>query len=397
MAAIADSITAAFPHSSLQFQVAMDPRSVETEWRKFGSHAIGHVFADYDFIAPWTATVGAERQIAPRIVLVRDRAGRLQALLPFGIRRAFGARLLEWLGGEQADYPGGFLDRDLLAGLADEAEARRFVTSVLDAAGGDAVRLERQPGTLHGFANPFAIGGRRHPDDAHQTRLGHDWEAYYTAKRQTSSRRVDSRKRRKLEKDGAVRLLVAESPPEAEPILAALFEQKRRGLAELGVPDPFAAAATRDFFRSLAAHAYPKGPSHIAALLCGDAIVASNWGLVRGRRYYYVMHGFAGGLVSRASPGRHLMYELMRWCIERDIEIFDFTIGNEPYKGKWCETSSPLFTTILSRNARGTALATALRSAAALKRVVKTTPALWRAAELTRRRLGRRGSEDEGE
>ena len=38
---------------------------------------------------------------------------------------------------------------------------------------------------------------------------------------------------------------------------------------------------------------------------------------------------------SKYSPGRLLLLELFQWAFSNNIEVFDFTGGNEPYKKHW--------------------------------------------------------------
>ncbi len=373
-----------------RFEVVSSPEAFEREWREFARTALGHVFAEYDFVALWLRWIAPRRGVEPRIVAVRDGAGRLTAIAPLGLRQSLGVRNLEWLGGEQADYQGGLYDRGLLAALAPGDLGSRFVAAIIDLAGGDLVRLERQPADFEGLPNPFAtLAPQRHPDDAYHTLIGTDWKSYYDSKRQASSRRVDKRKLKKLESAGPLEFLVAENSAAVDRILEVLFVQKARSLGEMGVSDLFATDDVRGFYRALGHLTHPMGPSHIAALVSNGEIVATNWGLVRGTRYYYVMHAFCGGEIARQSPGRHLMYRLMQWAMDHGVAIFDFTIGSESYKEKWCEGTTRLFTSTYPRSARGAGAAAALRGTTALKRLIKTTPALWRAAEFARRRLGR--------
>jgi CelD/BcsL family acetyltransferase involved in cellulose biosynthesis len=381
---------------ALRFESHTDLRAVEIEWRMFERRAAGHVFATYDFVQPWAELVAPALGVTPRVVVGRDPHGRVACVLPFGIRRRLGAGVLEWLGGPHADYKGGLFDPLLLAALSeDRPGTASFRKRAMKAAGdADTARFDRQPDLIGAWPNPFAAGKRqRNPEDAFHTILAGSWDDYYSAKRSQSSRRTDRRKLKKLEERGAVRFVVPQTAEEARPILEKLFIQKKQGLAEKGVPDIFASEPVRAFYEAVALRTYPDGPAHLSALISGDEIVATNWGLVRGDRYYYVMHAYADGDVERTSPGKHLMYRLMQWCIERGITVFDFTIGNEDYKGAWCERSDLLFVTTASLSLPGIVPAAAYRSADAAKRFIKTNPALLKTVQFARRRLaGEKGA-----
>jgi CelD/BcsL family acetyltransferase involved in cellulose biosynthesis len=364
--------------------------AVEGEWRAFEQRALGHVFQTYNFAATWLATVGREREVAPLIVVGRDAQAKLQFLLPLGVKRTFGQRRLEWLGEEHADYHAGLFDPAFLAAGSRSASDLVHAVARLLAGEADVWNFRRQPATIAGHANPFAAyRPLRNPDSSHETHLGADWETYYRAKRNSSSRRHDRGKLKHLEAMGEVRFIDAVCGPEIDRVMAALFHEKERSLTELGAGGFFASDAVKRFYFELARAPYPNGPCHVSAIEFRGEIVAVNWGLVRGNRYYYVMHAFAArSAAARFSPGRLLMYHLMQWCIARGIDVFDFTIGDEDFKEQWCESTLPLCDSVAALTLRGTPLALALRSGKAAKRIIKTTPALRGVAEELRHRLG---------
>jgi CelD/BcsL family acetyltransferase involved in cellulose biosynthesis len=385
------SEAAAAPAVVVELSVFDDIEAIGPEWTAFERIASGHVFQTFDFAATWLAHVGRARGIVPRIVVGRDRNGMMLMLLPMGLRHRLGARMLEWVGGEHADYHAGLFDARLLAALAaEDGASAALVESVvgLFADEADLVHFERQPTDINGFANPFAAW-RSVPYSArsHLTRLGRSWDAYYRSKRNSSSRRHDRLKWQKLNALAPAQIIDAGEPAEIEGIVSVLFAQKRASLAERGVPDLFARPGVADFYRALAMKPHPRGITHVSAIRQAGEIVAANWGLVHAGRYYYVMTSY-DPTVAAHSPGRALMHHLMQWSIARGIEVFDFTIGDEEFKGHWCEESAELRDSVAVLTARGAPLATALRAAKTVKRFVKRRPPLRRAAGRLRRWMG---------
>ena len=43
------------------------------------------------------------------------------------------------------------------------------------------------------------------------------------------------------------------------------------------------------------------------------------------------------------SPGNHLLVEVIRWCCENGISLFDFSIGSESYKERWADNEEQLY------------------------------------------------------
>lgn len=66
-------------------------------------------------------------------------------------------------------------------------------------------------------------------------------------------------------------------------------------------------------------------------------ILAAHWGAVYGDCYYWLMPSYAGGEWKRFSVGRLLLEHNIRWAIDNNMQIFDFTVGGEEYKKNWCD------------------------------------------------------------
>ncbi|MEJ2721498.1 MAG: GNAT family N-acetyltransferase, partial [bacterium] len=71
--------------------------------------------------------------------------------------------------------------------------------------------------------------------------------------------------------------------------------------------------------------------------------VTTHWGMIHQKRFYYYMPSLASARWRRYSPGRLLLCHLFEWCFDNGIEVFDFTIGDEPYKQDWCDEETLLY------------------------------------------------------
>ncbi len=54
-------------------------------------------------------------------------------------------------------------------------------------------------------------------------------------------------------------------------------------------------------------------------------------------RYYYILAGYDDGELARFGPGAIQLRDVMRYAAEHNCPLFDFTIGDEPYKREWCD------------------------------------------------------------
>jgi CelD/BcsL family acetyltransferase involved in cellulose biosynthesis len=375
------------PECIVTLSVDTDLKSLESAWRLLESRAPCHAFQSFDWMSAWMRTVGAAQRITPVIVTGRDSGGDPLFLLPLGLGRAFGVRTVSWLGGDHADLKLGLFDEAFLTSLTPSrwAQIWHAVRSLLPAH--DLITLHDQPERIGDHANPFIRKGSiRQPHQTHATRLGHDWEDFYKAKRGGNVRRVERSRRRKLEAEGKVELLVAREPADVMRVMDALFTQKGEALAQMGVRAPFADPAARAFYLSLARRSYPHGIGHVSALTLDGAPVSTHWGLVHNGRFHYLLASYDKNHHS-ASPGRLHLNELLRWSIAEGLEFYDFGVGDLDYKFDWCDQHMSMFDTLIPATLAGRAAALALTAKLHAKYRIKSSKRLWPLAQAVRARL----------
>ncbi len=323
----------------------------EPIWRELEATGSCLVFQSFDWLEPWQRLIGAPTGVTPCITLVSDAAGRPLMLLPLGIERGRLGRALVWLGGAMVDYGAPV--------LAPNAAARLDITRLWPALQRalptfDYARLEKQPQLIGAEPNPFAVlPGRPYPFQAHRTRLAGDWPSYYAAKRSSTTRAADRRKGRRLAELGPVEFVIATTPATQAPLLEAFFAHKARRLVAQGATDFLAAAHHRAFLCDIVARHAPQGLVHLAAITIGGEVAAIHLGAVHKGRFYFVLPAFAEGPAARLSPGNLLIMRLMEWAFAQGLELFDFTIGDEPYKAAWCEQHETLSLSLLPATWRG--------------------------------------------
>jgi len=111
--------------------------------------------------------------------------------------------------------------------------------------------------------------------------------------------------------------------------------------------------------------------------MVGDTVAATNLGLCFRGTYYHVLASYDDGPVSRFGPGAAHLHDLMQYAIACDCTVFDFTIGDEPYKRDWCDEEMTLYDHVSGAGLRGHAIAGAVNAARGAKRAIKQSPVLW--------------------
>jgi CelD/BcsL family acetyltransferase involved in cellulose biosynthesis len=196
-------------------------------------------------------------------------------------------------------------------------------------------------------------------------------------------------KRRHMSEYGDVQFATAAEAADARRTLEILMEQKSRALVRKGVADMFARPGWREFFLDLATNPQTRQLVHVARLQVGADAVAANFGVVFGGCYYHVLASYCED--SRAAhfgPGALHLRELLKYAIERGLQRFDFTIGDERYKLEWCDSSLKLYDHAAAATWRGWPAARAAAARRRLKRLIKQTPWVWNAVSAARTALG---------
>jgi CelD/BcsL family acetyltransferase involved in cellulose biosynthesis len=386
---IRDGLLSAGP-AAVAFDIHEDLTAIEQVWRAFEQTADGTVFQTFEWLSTWQRYIGAREGVRPAVVVGRGLGGKTLFILPLAVSDRRYGRVLSFLGSELCDYNAPMLAPEFAQAVPEPLPLFQRVFERLRVRFGyDVVKLDKMPAAVGTQANPLLdLPTILHPSGAYLTPLGPDWESFYREKRSSSTRQRDRGKRKKLGRFGEVRIVHPVSDDDIAATLDTLMEQKGKAFARMGVSNMFARPGYREFFHALAASPVTRQFTHVSRLQVGDETAAVNLGLAFRDRYYYVLASYGEGELSRFGPGAAHLRDLMEYAIGHGYRIFDFTVGDEPYKREWC-CETALYDHVAGAGARGVVVAAVLRRALSLKRTIKRNPALWRIACGVREVLGR--------
>lgn len=327
------------------------------------------LFQSPSYISIWLDTIGRARRTTPVFLRVDTDDARRVMLLALGLERQNGIKTLTFLDGGVVDYTGP-VRLGPAAGAIDADGARVLWAALCDALPSfDVAVLEKMPLVVEGVPNPFRHLAQEAWPSGWAMQLSGGFDDY---RRDSNYAATNRRKRRQLQHEvGPVSFEVARDPPTARRFLATMVAQKARKY-----PGSFQHPGYDDYFPQLTDREDLGGSVHVSALMAGDNIVASHWGLVCGDTFYYMMPAYDTGTVSRFFPGRLLLEDLIGWCYENGIRSFDFGHGDEAYKPQWGARRRPLLWFETSGSLVGRAAVAALtlrrsRTGKRLERVVR--------------------------
>ncbi|MFT4115689.1 GNAT family N-acetyltransferase [Bradyrhizobium sp.] len=327
---------------SFTFRVARSLAEIADLWPRTDSSSSAHCYAFQcaDLLEVWCDTIGRARQTKTFFVGVFDASGQPVLLLPLGIERHRGMRILRFLDGGVSDYNAPILFRSMPAWEGETLE--RFWKGLKTALPTfDLAEFEKMPADICGVPNPIiGLAKGRYDRSGHVVTITTSWEEY--AAKRLPYKRETSAQRRRLAKLGSLTFSIAETAADRQRILEAMMRQKSQRYIETWGVDGLDRPGYRQYYISLVERFAWPGPLLISALEVNGTILSTNWGLFCKGRFIGIVMSFEGGEWRRFSAGRLLLEDLLKWNFENHTSVFDFGIGDESYKTTYTDRSIEL-------------------------------------------------------
>lgn len=361
-----------------RISASSDIAALEADWRTLEASALVTPYQAYDWVRPFVETIGRAEGTDFRFIRVEDEQDGLLALFPLVITKRLGTRFAEFIGGKHANYHMA-LYRPGFAEALDAAATQLLLQELGAVIGGiDALFLINQPTAWQGVANPPArLAAGQSPSRAYKLALEPgDGEGTLRRSMSKHARKKMTTKRNRFAEFGPSELVRAESTAEIRRVLDAFLAQKAARFAQMGLPDPFAAPAIRDFLHR-GASGSPGHPPVIElfSLDLAGRSVATYVGAVQGERFSGMATSFdLASETARTSPGEILLVELIKHKCQSGLTMFDLGVGEARYKTTICDDSDELVDTFFPLTAKGRAYAGYSRAKRALKRRIKASP-----------------------
>lgn len=289
----------------------------------------------HDLIMPST---GAE----PVTITGRSRDGRLVLLVPLMRRWHRGLRRIEFAGSELCDYQRAVYRPSDTTFLQNDPALAQHISRYLIPC--DLIRLEKLDGNdpvlraLFPGARQAAMRVGTYPSI-----LGQEWARWRSSNMEPDFRHYLDRKRRRLGRSGELRFCHVVEEDE----LRRIFDSSRRFRAsrfkELGACDITAHDDVFDFYRKTAIEGVHQGTASTFCLYVDRRPIAVIFGLRDDRAFWLVWAAFDTTQYSKHSVGLLATEDAIRTCIQMGLSIFDFTIGDHPYKLQFGGKKHPLF------------------------------------------------------
>lgn len=341
------------------------------EWRAALPHLRSATPQDIDFVSQWFTHVN------PDCIAVTAKSARgIEFLLPLEIVRKGPLHLAQFPGGSHANA--NFAPSSAMICALDPAILLKEVQLAVRAQRPrvDALLLERLVGDLGGMANCLVSPASTiSPNVALSFALMPDFKDILKDRNGTKKQKKMRQMARRMDDRGGWRVFRASTEVECVYVLDRFFKLKGERLKSMGLNDVFADPKVQSFFKALYVGALgsssPRYELH--ALEVGGEIAAVGGCTINGRHFTVEF----GGICStdrQLSPGDILYHLLIEDCCKRGFDIYDFGVGDEFYKRRWCDVETWHRDTFIPLTAKGWIAVSALKQIAALKKSVKNNP-----------------------
>jgi CelD/BcsL family acetyltransferase involved in cellulose biosynthesis len=296
------------------------------EYRALFLRSHASAFQHPDWLSPFYRTLARAHAVEPVIVIGRRAdTGALVLVVPL-VRRWTGDGIaIEYAFLGVTDYALAVIDPALMP-----AEDRRLARDFLQALG-RFDRLEIAPVRQDDLAAWWLLLAAR------PVALG--FGAHHLRVRSSPARGRDlARKGRRLLERGPLQLEIA--GPDSVRQMMVNARRFRQGRFR---DDPMQSEAAFEFYVEVAARGQRSGLARSYQLRCGDDPVAVLFGLIHGRRFHYLVLGCDYPKFGRFSPGMIMFATAMDDWFAGGGEVFDFTIGDEPFKGALGCERTPMY------------------------------------------------------
>jgi CelD/BcsL family acetyltransferase involved in cellulose biosynthesis len=394
MAAVMESRagTLASPETTriVSADIVRDMGEAETVWRGLEqSNQLSTPYQRFDFLSAWQRRVGTREGVRPFIVIAYDSEHQPLLLLPLGVKRENGARIVRFLGGKHATFNMALWRRDFAA-TASKADLDALISMIGAHAQADVLALTQQPRRWLDLPNPLALlPSQVSANDCPLLTMAPG--APPASRVSNSFRRRLKGKERKLQTLSGYGYRLATSDADIKRLLDWFFTIKPQRMAAQQLPNVFADPGIEDFIRD-ACMTKLAGGGHaidIHALQCDDEVIAIFAGVADKNRFSMMFNTYTLSGNSKYSPGLILTRDIIDHYAERGTVSLDLGIGSDDYKRLFCKDDEPLFDSFIALTLRGKVAAASLSAFTRLKRLVKHTPALMRIAQRLRGMLRR--------
>ena len=366
-------------HKSLRLELCEDLSSLKDQWQALQERAPCTFYQSYEWCQAWQTTIGKARSVSPAVVAGFNGEDKLVFVLPFGMQKRFGCKVLIWLGTGEMTYGMGIYSPDFLDHY-NHTLSFLWPEIIKTAGHPELINLVRQPMNWQDQPNPLGfLFSTRSANQSFTMQLEEKFDELYGRKRSSSTRRGNRKRDRKLLAAGKVMFGLPDSLSHNKQILEKMQSQQAKRLSKRGITG-LDAPEIKDFLFALnefsvensTAYLLPyhlKVDGRVVAVMLGASFKNSYWALVASLT--------SAQDLQKLSPGDYALRQTIKALCENGYQHFDFSAGDSEYKRHWSDNDVSLYETIRINNFKAVPLGLLKLIMAMTKRLLKRNRAVF--------------------
>jgi len=355
-----------------RFEIIVERREDDIAQRVASARtAAATAFQNEGWLRSWYATIGRTVGTPLLVTALDRRSGELAAMLPLVLRADGRLRIVEFADEGVSDANAPILGPAAPQSAADAQAMWDAMRAALT--GTDLVRFTKMPREIEDRVNPLTLltAARASRLNRNVVAIAGSWEDYLGVLKGALRKQLRKSWRLFAQHDGATFRRI-DDPDEAVRLLATLERQQSARMLAQGQPYRLDEPAFSAFYRTVTAEGVADGSVILTTLMHQDQVVAALLGLARGDTYVMVRISADAGRWANCSPGRLVIVKTMESLHAEGYRLFDFSVGDYPYKRRLGARGEPLFELTAALTARGLPLLAYDRA----KQVVRRYPAI---------------------
>ncbi len=358
---------------AIRLEMFEDFSPLQEQWRALQERADCTFYQTFEWCQSWQSTIGVVRGYKSRVIAGFTKDGELVFVLPFGIQKRLGAKVLKWLGTGEMTYGMGVFCPDYLA-LRDHRISALWPEILKTAGSPDLINLVRQPKFWANRDNPLAfLFSTRSANQSYTMDLTASFDDLYEKKRSSSTRRGNRKRDNKLFAAGNVEFGLPTTQEDTHILLEKMQIQQaarlaKRGITGLDAPEIKAFLFALNAYSKTNSSAYLlpfnlKIDKHVVAVMLGASFKNSYWALVASLT--------SSADLQRMSPGNYALRKTINALCDDGYALFDFSAGDSDYKKHWSDREVHLYESIRVATIKGAPAGLAKLMTAIIKRLLK--------------------------
>lgn len=309
---------------------------VEKLWKKIQNEAEITFFQTYEYNFEILKVIPEKSKLNPIIVCIFEN-NTLKALIPFELKKKI-SNYLCWLNQDKIDFIIPLIKKDFNLDIFTIEKIFELILQKFPSI--DGIFLDKQIEKIKNFENPFVkLLKNKFYSHVYKIKLPKTYKEYEDQVLKKSFSTQNKRKKKMLKNSGLLKFKSANNFYEKNKLLDILFSNKK--VYKFGVQKKPFNDNDKLFYKNLVNNKDIN--THLSYLKINENFLSIHLGIIFRDTYNYLIISNIDSPYNRLSPGRILVYYLIRFCIKKKIIFFDFLLGDENYKKNWSNKNSSTF------------------------------------------------------